>query len=125
MKFLIDAQLPARLAHLLSKAGHDVLHTSELPDGNRTPDPQITELADEQGRVVVTKDRDFRNGHLLARSPRRLLVIATGNITNAALLRLLEAHLDVIIDAFGGADFLELGADTLIVHRQRGDEAPQ
>jgi hypothetical protein len=29
---------------------------------------QIAELADADGRVVVTKDRDFRDGHLLARS---------------------------------------------------------
>ena len=125
MKFLIDAQLPARLARLLSKAGHDALHTSELPDGNRTPDPRITELADDQGRVVVTKDSDFRDGHLLTRSPRRLLVVATGNITNTALLALFDAHLDMLIDALDEADFLELGADTLIVHRRRGDDSSQ
>lgn len=125
MKFLVDAQLPARLARLLSKAGHDAAHTSELPDGNRTPDPQITELADDQGRVVVTKDSGFRHGHLLSRSPRRLLVVATGNITNAALLALFEAHLGTLVDALGEADFLELSADALIVHRQHKGDLPQ
>ena len=73
MKFLVDAQLSARLARFLSSVGHDALHTSELPDGNRTTDVRIAELADDEGRVVATKDRDFREGHLLARSPRRLL----------------------------------------------------
>ncbi|MDQ3989025.1 MAG: DUF5615 family PIN-like protein [Actinomycetota bacterium] len=58
------------------------------PDGNRTTDARIAELADGSDRVIVTKDRDFRDGHLLARSPRRLLVVATGNITNTALLAL-------------------------------------
>ena len=69
MKFLVDAQLPARLARFLSKGGHDALHTTDLPDGNRTTDARIAELTDDQGRVVVTKDRDFRDGHLLSRSP--------------------------------------------------------
>lgn len=84
MKFLIDAQLPARLAELLTEAGHDAVHTIELPDGNRSTDQQIAELADADSRVVVTKDRDFRDGHLLTRSPRQLLIIATDNITNDA-----------------------------------------
>jgi predicted nuclease of predicted toxin-antitoxin system len=121
MKFLVDAQLPARLARFLRQAGHDVVHTSDLPDGNRTPDRQIAELADGQSRVVVTKDRDFRDSHLLINSPRRLLVVRTGNITNDALLKLFEAHLDAIVTALGDADFAELGADALVVHRRRDD----
>ena len=68
MKFLVDAQLPARLAQSLSSAGHDALHTTELLDGNRTTDGRVAELADDEGRIVVTKDRDFRDGHLLTRS---------------------------------------------------------
>jgi predicted nuclease of predicted toxin-antitoxin system len=31
MKFLVDAQLPIRLAQLLQTAGHDTIHTRELP----------------------------------------------------------------------------------------------
>lgn len=121
MKFLVDAQLPARLARFLSSAGHDALYTTELPEGNRTTDERIGELADDEGRVVVTKDRDFRDGHLLAKSPERLLVVATGNITNAALLSLFETHLDAIATALEEADFVELGPDSLVVHRRRED----
>jgi predicted nuclease of predicted toxin-antitoxin system len=74
VKFLIDAQLPTRLAEFLNRAGHDAVHTVELPDGNRSTDNQVALRADTDGRVVVTKDQDFRDGHLLARSPRQLLV---------------------------------------------------
>lgn len=123
MKFLVDAQLPARLARFLSRAGHDALHTAALADGNRTSDGRIAELADEGGRVVVTKDRDFRDGHLLTRSPLRLLVVSTGNISNTALLSLFETHLDAIVTALEEADFVELGPDSLIVYRRR-DEGP-
>jgi predicted nuclease of predicted toxin-antitoxin system len=120
VKFLVDAQLPARLARFFAGAGHDVVHTSELPDGNRTSDARIAEVADDEGRVVVTKDRDFRDGHLLSGSPRRLLVVATGNITNAALLGLFEANLDAVVGALGEADFVELGPEAMVVHKRRG-----
>ena len=69
MKFLIDAQLPARLGQLLARAGHDAMHTSELPDGNRTTDAEIATIADREQRAVITKDRDFRDNHLLAGTP--------------------------------------------------------
>jgi len=65
---------------------------------------------------VVSKDSDFRDGHLLRASPKRLLVIATGNITNSTLLDLVEANLDGIVAAYGDADFVELAADSLLVH---------
>lgn len=95
------------------------MHTSELPDGNRTTDVRVAEVADGEDRVVVTKDRDFRDGHLLSGSPRRLLVVATGNITNAALLALFEANLDAVVGALGEADFVELGPEAMVVHRRR------
>ena len=46
--------------------------------------------------MVVTKDRDFRDGRLLTRSPHRLLVVATGNITNAALIALFQENRAVV-----------------------------
>lgn len=124
MKFLIDAQLPARLAAFLNQAGHDAVHTSGLPHGNRATDRQIGDRADADGRVVVTKDRDFRDSHLLARTPRRLLVVATGNITNDDLLSLFERHLDAIVSGFEEADFAELAQDVLALgHRESRDDS--
>jgi len=119
VKFLVDAQLPLRLARSISTAGHDVVHTSELPDGNRTTDPEIARLADSEDRVVVTKDRDFRDGHLLRSSPRRLLIVVTGNISNDDLAALFDRNLDAIITALDEVRFVELGPDRLIVHRDR------
>lgn len=121
MKFLVDAQLPARLAQFLGSAGHDAVHTAQLPAGNGTTDGRIAELADGAGRIVVTKDRDFRDSHLLRRSPQRPLAVTTGNITNAGLQLLFEKHLNAIVAALDGADFIEVGAESLIVHRRRAD----
>ncbi|GAA4545003.1 DUF5615 family PIN-like protein [Pseudonocardia xishanensis] len=82
---------------------------------------QIAVLADQDGRVVVNKDRDFRDGHLLSGSPRRLPVVATGNITNAALSALFAANLDAVLTAFDEVAFVEIGPGALVLHRPRED----
>jgi len=119
VKFLVDAQLRVRVARLLREGGHDALHTSQLPDENRSPDADIARIADAEDRVVISKDRDFRDSHLLRRSPQRLLVVATGNIANDELLSLFAEHLAAIVAALGGAPLVELRADVLAIH---GDE---
>jgi hypothetical protein len=43
VRFLIDPQLPARLAEFVNQAGHDAVHTIGLPDGNRSTDSQWPE----------------------------------------------------------------------------------
>ena len=75
MRLLIDAQLPMRLASALAEIGHDVVHTSQLPLGNRTPDVDVARVADDEARVVVTKDRDFVDSHILSSRPHSLLLI--------------------------------------------------
>ena len=99
MKFVLDAQLPRRLAARLSALGYDALHTTDLPGGNRTADEEICRLADSIDAAVVTKDADFAISRTLRGVPRRLLVLATGNIGNDQLLRLMEANLSTIVAA--------------------------
>jgi len=66
MKFLVDAHLPRRLARSIQAAGHDAIHTLDLPDGNRTTDSQINALCESEQRVLITKDADFVNSFLLS-----------------------------------------------------------
>jgi len=116
MKFVVDAQLPRRIARDLAAAGHDVVHSLDLPLGNRTPDDAIAELADREGRVVVTKDSDFVTSFLLRNSPGKLLLISTGNITNDTLSRLLKANLPVLVAALSTHSFVELSASAMTIH---------
>ncbi len=118
MRFLVDAQLPAKLATLLNVSGQDAIHSAQLPEGNRTTDAALAEFADSEERVVITKDRDFRDSHFLRRSPRRLLVVSTGNVTNKALLALFNDHLGTIVEALGlgEATFVEIGSAGLVIH---------
>lgn len=96
--------------------GHDVVHTSELPNGNRTPDREITGIAEVQDRIVVTKDRDFVDGHLLSAEPRRLLLVSTGNIRNDDLMVLFARYSEALARQFDDVDFVELDRAVLILH---------
>lgn len=116
MKFVVDAQLPRRVAFMLREQGHDAIHTLDLPAGNRTADSTIIELADGEGRVVVTKDADFVNSFLLTHQPQKLLLVSTGNITNTELDRLLLPNVGAIAEALATADFVELTRTSLIIH---------
>jgi len=123
VRFLVDAQLPVRLARHLAAAGHDCVHTSELPDGNRSTDRSISLVADADDRVVITKDRDFRDSHLLVGRPRRLLEVTTGNIRNDDLIVLFETNLTLIIESLEEARYVAISPDRLVVHRSTESES--
>ena len=94
MKFLVDAQLPRKLVYQLQDAGHDAIHTRDLPLQNRTPDAVINQISKVDYRIVITKDVDFVNSHLVKGEPYKLLLVATGNIKNTDLLLLFQRNLD-------------------------------
>ena len=116
MNLLVDAHLPRRLVYLLREAGHDVLHTLDLPDGNRTSDIEIIACADQEGRIVVTKDADFVTSFLIYQRPQRLLLLSTGNIRNAELIALIKANLPAIEAAFVTHYYVELARTAFIIH---------
>jgi predicted nuclease of predicted toxin-antitoxin system len=109
VNFLVDAQLPRRMTTWLTAAGCDAKHTLDLPDANRTTDEQINDVADREQRIVVTKDADYVDSHLLRGRPAKLLLISTGNITNRELEALVVPLIPDIIREFGAHSFLELG----------------
>jgi predicted nuclease of predicted toxin-antitoxin system len=109
MNFLVDAQLPRRMTVWLTAAGCNAIHTLDLPDANRTTDQQINDFADQEQRVVVTKDADFVDSHLLRGCPAKLLLISTGNISNRDLESLMTPLITNIVREFQACSFLELG----------------
>jgi predicted nuclease of predicted toxin-antitoxin system len=115
MKFLVDAQLPRRFANWLKDAGHDALHTLDLPKKNRTSDSELIARAMQEGRIVISKDADFVQSFLVTGEPA-LLLISTGNIANAELEKILRANLGGIEAAFASGRFVEITRDALVVH---------
>ena len=116
MKFLVDAQLPRRLAEQLRSAGHDVVHTLDLPLQNHTPDAFINQISLNEERTVITKDADFVNSFILHQEPYKLLLVATGNCKNSDLLKLFADNIDRIVEGFIVYKFIELDRSHVIFH---------
>ena len=115
MKVLVDAQLPRRFANWLNEAGHDALHTLDLPKKNLTPDSGLIARAMRDGRIVISKDADFVQSFLVNGEPP-LLLISTGNVTNVELEKILRANLGGIETAFASGRFVEITREALVVH---------
>ncbi len=115
MNFLVDAQLPRRMTVWLAAAGCDAIHTLDLPNANRTSDKQVNDVADREQRVVVTKDSDFVDSHLLHGRPAKLLLVSTGNISNRDLEALFVPLIQDIVREFQTHAFLELGQAGILV----------
>jgi predicted nuclease of predicted toxin-antitoxin system len=116
MKFIVDAQLPRRLAVEINALGDDAIHTLELPAKNRTSDASIIEVALAEARVVVTKDSDFVDSFLIRGEPEKLLFITTGNISNNDLIQLLRTNWRPILSMLSQGDFVELSLTALTLH---------
>jgi len=115
MRFLVDAQLPRRLAIWLREQGHDAIHTLDLPARNATPDAEVVVHAMRDQRIVVTKDADFVQSFLISGKPPMLWLISTGNISNALLDSLIRHNFPAIVVAFASSRFVELSRNALTV----------
>jgi predicted nuclease of predicted toxin-antitoxin system len=68
----LDKRAPMSLTQgMLETQGCDTLHTFDLPEGNCSSDDSIREKADQDERVVFSKDKDFIQSHLLLGPPRK------------------------------------------------------
>jgi predicted nuclease of predicted toxin-antitoxin system len=116
MKFLVDAQLPARLKSWLVGNGYDAIHTDDLPERNLTADLTIAAFADQENRIVISKDSDFLKLRILQNKPQKLLMITTGNIVNKELLVLFERNFVTALKLFNTYDVVELNNHFVIGH---------
>lgn len=108
MKFLLDAHIPPRLVSRLRALGHDAIHVSTMPSGNATGDDEIIAFGDLEGRVVVTKDSDFRDARQATGRPARLVLVKTGNLSRDELIAIVLANLRAIEAFFADPNCGEL-----------------
>lgn len=104
------------MAASLTVRGHDAIHTLDLPRRNLSSDTDVCAIADSEDRVVVTKDDDFVRTLLVQDTPQRLLLVATGNISNYDLIALFDKSLVLIERGFENARFVEVNRQAVIVH---------
>lgn len=84
MRFLLDQDVYAVTARFLVGLGHDVFLASEIGMA-QAADEELLEKAHEQGRVFVTRDRDY--GHL---------VFVRGLGAGVLYLRILPSNKDAV-----------------------------
>jgi predicted nuclease of predicted toxin-antitoxin system len=117
MKWIVDAQLPKRLAIFLREIGEDAVHTLDLPNKNATSDNEIRERSLQEQRIVISQDADFLESLPLRGTPNKLLIIATGNINNDELMQLFEYNFQQISNLFVKHTVIELNRSALIVRQ--------
>jgi predicted nuclease of predicted toxin-antitoxin system len=105
LRFLIDAQLPPRLARMLRRAGHQADHVFDLGLLSK-PDVQIWSHAERSGAIILTKDSDFSALRLRAASGPAVVWLRLGNVTNAKQERALKSVLPEIVAAIEGDERL-------------------
>ena len=116
MKVLCDVHLPYRLVNQLRTRGVDATHVNRILDGSETKDAAVAAFADANGMVPITKDSDFRDSHLLAGTPSRLVRVTLGNLSNAALLTLFNEHWHELARVLAhGPRYVEVGRGGLVV----------
>ena len=116
MKFIVDAQLPKSLSDLLKYRGFDSIHTLDLPNKNSTSDKEITEIAINEKRIVITKDNDFLESFLLNSQTEKLIVVRTGNIPNPILLKIFDNNLELIKSMILRSNLIEITRNEIAEH---------
>jgi predicted nuclease of predicted toxin-antitoxin system len=95
MKFLLDQDVYTTTAQYLSRLGHDVVRVAQL-GLSRAGDEELLEVAQQQGRVFVTRDRDFGRLVFLKRLGAGVLYLrmlpSTQNVVHSELERVLQVH---------------------------------
>lgn len=116
MTYLIDANLPYKLAVFLKEKGFEVLHTDHLPNKERTTDKEIRDIAFKENYNIITKDSDFLDSHIIQGIPKKLLLITTGNISNKKLITLIDLYFEKIDELFKTHHLIELNENEVKIH---------
>ena len=100
---------------MFEAAGHDAIHTLDLPEQNASRDGVLNEIPMAEMHVVVTKDTDFYYSHLLHGRPWKLVLVRTGTLGLKATRLMFENHLAAIESALQNHTLVELDQETVKV----------
>jgi predicted nuclease of predicted toxin-antitoxin system len=96
MQFICDVHISFKIVKFSVSKGYSAAHVNDLPDKWFTKDEDISEYADANNLIRITKDADFRNSYFIKKTPKKLIKVNLGNISNIALIDILSEILDVI-----------------------------
>ncbi|MXY21934.1 MAG: toxin-antitoxin system, toxin component, PIN family protein [Dehalococcoidia bacterium] len=98
--FFLDVSASSRsMRDTLTRLGHDVVSASDMAPG--TADEEILVLAAEEGRILVTEDKDFGELVFVRRLPHPCIIRFTEMRVEekvAAIVELIDLHADAMND---------------------------
>lgn len=116
MKFLLDVHISYKLGKALRNYGYETVHVNTILDSWFTDDATIAGFADKEDYTVISKDSDFRNSYLIKKSPKKLIKVNLGNITNDDLIKIFQDNLDDIVKLNSLSQFMvEIDVDMIRV----------
>lgn len=116
MKVVCDVHIARKVVRYFQDQGIDAIHVNDILDRWHTKDEKIAEYADDNGYVVMSKDNDFKNSHLLKGLPQRLLMVSLGNISTVKLIGILEKNLDLLKERFEKKKcYVEISPDSIFI----------
>lgn len=96
MKFLCDVHIAIKLAKHFNKLGFECIHINTILDKWFTTDSAIAKYSDANDFILVTKDFDFKNSFLVNKTPKKLIKINLGNISNERLIEIFNRFISEI-----------------------------
>ena len=90
MKFLCDVHISIKFAKHLNNKGFECIHVNTILDKWFTIDSSIAKFTDSNDLILITKDFDFKNSFLVNRTPKKLIKINLGNISNTQLIEIFD-----------------------------------
>jgi predicted nuclease of predicted toxin-antitoxin system len=94
MKFLCDVHISYKLVNAILNLGFDCIHVNTIIDKWYSKDADIATFADHNNYIIITKDSDFRNSFYINKTPKKLIKINLGNITNIELIKIVSENIE-------------------------------
>jgi len=123
MKFLCDVHISFKIQKLLVSLGFEAIHVNDILDKWYTSDKDICSYADLNDMIVITKDSDFRDSFFIKQTPKKLVKINLGNISNQELTKILSENI-VAIQKLNSKDFFLIEIDKEIITYISEDNMP-
>jgi len=96
MKFLCDVHISYKLVKTINDLNYECIHVNDILDKWFTSDSVIAKYADDNNFIIITKDADFRNSFFVKNTPKKLIKINLGNISNNDLILIFKENLPKI-----------------------------
>ncbi len=106
MKFLCDVHISYKLSVYLKSLGFEAVHVNRILNGSKTKDAEICAYADREDFIVISKDADFRDSFFIHSTPKKLVKVNLGNISNEQLKEIFGSLIETLVKLNRKQNFL-------------------